>query len=494
VKTAACAGAEGQGQLSGRRPHKRHDEFAHQIFMSKILQMVFVVAGLLVTGGAHANSSTRFDVRVDISSDTSPRFSVEARFAVPLKVLALFNFPSAERPGGQAESIKELKAFDSRGREVPIAFVGNGRWATKSEISRITYRVLADHDEVRWGPGKDEVATKFDRTWFFVGNAFFLMDPAYERAIRVRFHLPAGWRATTPWAREGAHWIAESADQLQQNAFAVGEDAPRRIVADGIPITLMLDSRLEKSAAEIENLLQALPRVYGTFWQHGLPGPITIFAFADPQTDGGAFRNSFALRIAQAQSAVDERVWIHLLAHELMHLWLGSGKIRGDASGSIYWFLEGGTDYLTARLNYDAKIIDRTTYEVRLGNFVRRYLLGARLTPDISMARAGAEKWRHYELIYGGGALFAMLLDRELSTESPGRFDTLMAELYRNATAPMTEAQLLALLDGGSAGTASSLVDWINAGPDVASLVARLGRAGMRAAIFTPDELYIELE
>src|SRR5207342_2664169 len=153
-------------------------------------------------------------------------FQVDATFATPTTRLDLNNHAGSQRPNAQSESIRSLQAFDDHGQPVPTVFVGQGTWEMKPlPASRVSYQVIADHDQATWIAGKDEVATKFDQTFFFAGDAFFLVDYDWpNRPIDVEFNLPQGWAVTSPWTTRGTHLIAENADGLGTNAFAMGRD------------------------------------------------------------------------------------------------------------------------------------------------------------------------------------------------------------------------------------------------------------------------------
>ena len=160
-----------------------------------------VLASCLLSSLALAqDASTDPVARYVVRHAGADRFAVEATFAVPSTRLDL-NSHGSSRPDAQAGSVRDLHAFDAAGKEVPIAFVGNGTWELKGgAASRIAYTLVADHDAYEWQAGKDEVAAKFDRSYFFAGDAFFLLDYDWpKRTIDIDFDLPAGWMATTPW-------------------------------------------------------------------------------------------------------------------------------------------------------------------------------------------------------------------------------------------------------------------------------------------------------
>jgi predicted metalloprotease with PDZ domain len=215
-----------------------------------------------------------------------------------------------------------------------------------------------------------------------------------------------------------------------------------------------------------------------------------VFVFPDPQTDGGAFSSSFALRIASPVRPVESIVWSHLLGHELMHLWNGAGRIRTAEDGSAYWFTEGVTDYLTIKLMYEAGLLDRDMLAQRLANLVRRVLIAERLTPRSGFAAAGGRKAEQWHRLYGGGALFALLLDAELSATDSTAFRSALRDAYAGGVTPYDHEGLLRRLNRTTNGRASEIVQWLEGAPDDAQIRERLARSGIAIATFV-DEVYV---
>jgi predicted metalloprotease with PDZ domain len=437
-----------------------------------------------------------------VTRESADAFRVEAEFDVPATRLDL-NSHGSSRPDAQAASVRELHAFDAQGREIPFEFAGNGTWEFKATpVSRITYRLLADHDAATWQAGKDEVATRFDASYFFAGDAFFLVD--YDRQggpIRVDFDLPAGWRVTSPWvtvdgkATAPLTVLAASADDLGTNVFAMGSDPARQVTAGGMQVTWLSDSRVQSTEAALLPLMERLPRAYSDFWGAAPGDKLTVFFLSDPDTDGGAFRNSFAMRFATPLRASERVVWEHTLGHELMHVWMNNANagihITGD--GSAYWFTEGFTDYLTVKLMRQAGLIDEALANQRLANQIRRYEVGKRLSPDVGFGAAGKEKHKHWELIYGGGAFFALLLDAELSRASPTAFRDALRAVQANPGVRYDNASMLARLDEHTGGRASALLAQVEKGMTLAQIRAALAPAGVSVEGFASDEVYVSL-
>jgi predicted metalloprotease with PDZ domain len=457
-----------------------------------VLALAAAAPAVAATEPGSAEPIARYRVRFE-SPDA---FRVEAEFAQPTARLDL-NSHGSSRQDAQAASVRDLQAFDAQGRPVPVVFAGNGTWEFKAApASRITYRLLADHDAATWIAGKDEVATRFDRSFFFAGDAFFLVDYDWPaRPIAVGFDLPAGWRVTSPWRAEGATQVAASADDLGTNVFAMGQDPARQVTAGGMQVTWLSDSRVQSTEAALLPLMERLPRAYSDFWGAAPGDKLTVFFLSDPDTDGGAFRNSFAMRFATPLRDSERVVWEHTLGHELMHVWMNNANagihITGD--GSAYWFTEGFTDYLTVKLMRQAGLVDEAFANQRLANQIRRYEIGKRLSPDVGFGAAGKEKHKHWELIYGGGAFFALLLDAELAKTSPTAFRDALRAVQATPGVRYDHAAMLARLDEHSGGRASALFAQVEQGMTLAQIRAALAPAGVSVEGFASDEVYVSL-
>jgi predicted metalloprotease with PDZ domain len=240
-------------------------------------------------------------------------------------------------------------------------------------------------------------------------------------------------------------------------------------------------------------MFDKLPATYTEFWG-GSPGEaLTVFFLSDPETDGGAFHNSFAMRLATPLRASEAPVWQHTLGHELMHVWMNNSNdgMRLGSGGQTYWFTEGFTDYLTVKLMHQAGLLDDAMYGQRLANQIRRYEFGRRLSPGVTLAAAGKEKHKNWELVYGGGAVMALLLDAELSRESPTAFRDALRRVQHQGAVTLDAPALLKVLDESSHGRASAIMQQLDAGMGTPQLRAALAPSGITVEGFATDEVYV---
>jgi predicted metalloprotease with PDZ domain len=435
--------------------------------------------------------------RYTVSRSGDDAFQVRAELAQPSGRFDVFYFPVEGRPEGQADSVSDLHAYDAAGAELALAYVGEGGWEIEdAQASSLSYRLLADHDAVDWGnggPGKDEVATRFDHSYFFAGHAFFLVDfEAPACPIEIAFDLPSDWVVTSPWPMDGHIATASGPYNLAQNVFAMGEDLPSEGDIGGMRISWLVADALADQEPRITELMDALPRVYAEFWGGPSADRFATFFFPDRMSDGGAFEESFAMRLAAPVTPTDERIWAHTLGHEIMHLWNLRNAPSWPDVDSIYWYSEGFTDYLTLKLMSQAGLLPEGMLEQRLANILRRYEIAKRLSPGVSLAEAGYDKLTNWELIYGGGALMALMLDAEVSQSDPLAFRDALRTVRNDGNEPYDQPRLIAALDAETDGRASAIQSWIDSEPDFAEIRARLAAVGIAASNFRFDEVYVD--
>jgi len=423
-------------------------------------------------------------------------FEVEASFARPISRLDLAHFPLEARPEGQAASVHALHAYAADGSSVAIAYVGEGGWETGDDAAtRITYQLHADHGEVDWGmggPGKEEVGDYFDQSYVFAGHAFFLIDWGAPRCpVEIGFDLPEGWLVTSPWPVEnGTHHVGEYWS-LGQNVFAMGQDAPQHSRVGGLDLTWLMDQRLLLIRDEVETILSDLPAAYTELWGAAPGDRFNVFFMTDYMSDGGAFYDSFALRIALPLSPADEISWSHTLAHEVMHIWNDLGKGPEGNVPELEWVNEGFTDYLTLKMRGRTGQLDSDILEQRIANLIRRYRLSEHLDPGLTIAEAGRDKSSNWHLIYGGGALAAFFIDAELSGTDPDRFGEVLRILREERGAGYTYESFMQVLDRETDGLGSEVVNWLDSRPGNVELVKRFNRYGLDVSLFAVDEAYV---
>lgn len=269
---------------------------------------------------------------------------------------------------------------------------------------------------------------------------------------------------------------------LARNAFIIGTQAPGQVEAPTMRVAWVVDERLGAIEPRLRSILTSLPAVFGQYFGSTPANHYAVVVFQGEGMDGGAFRQSFPLQLAGPVRPVDELVWSHGLAHEMLHLWIGN-HIRGAEPAATSWFTKGFTDYLAIKLGYRAGLFDEAMLEQRLANIVRWVRLAPRLSPAVGLVEAGTRKHQHWERVYGGGAMVALLLD----AEQPAALQAALRNLNDHAATPLTQAALLERLDASSGGAATKIFAAVDAGLEFGALVERFGDVGLEVTGFSSD-------
>lgn len=387
---------------------------------------------------AYGACSGADDYRVRIDAEQR-HAEVRASLCLHSDTLSMFDVePVPGLPNGHYDLVEHLRIRDARGRALAANALGMGdlRVAGGQRIS-LHYRVRLEHARYRWPAGLEEVSYRTDEGLLIGGSRLFFVDGevASQQPIRVRFELPRGWQAHTPWPATSRPLQFQPASRrdLLNNVVFLGSAHAETFDADGIRIELVLGQRYRAQAARFIEILRRQLHSYTELFQ-GPPRTrrYLIVINEGASGDGGAFAGSFSQFIAGDADRLNEVNWAHALAHELLHFWNGLSLVPADPREE--WFKEGVTDYLTIATMARNGLIDQTLLMKRLENLARRYRMARMLQgSDLSLRAAGADKQRQRMLVYGGGALVALALDARLRVVSEDRLSlaSLMAAMHQ---------------------------------------------------------------
>lgn len=405
------------------------------------MRYALTVLLMLASTGAFARTSYTVIVHEDPKT-----VHVSGSFEVTSNTIGMYITRSPQLAGGQADLVRDLVAT-SGGTKVACEYVEGGDWlldgVTAGQRIDIEYDVLTEHDKYGWGPGIDEVAYRQEDGLFFTGFSLFIVGGmGSEEPIDVRFELPSGWHASTPWSAEGsteALYHPKNMMDLLRNCMFMGTHLEESIEIGGFTFVLAIggDFKTQKQmfVDAMTPLLPAYVEMYG-----GMPSASRYLAVINPgsRSDGGAFPGSYSMLISGEVNETSRAVWGHGIAHELMHFWNGH-TLKPASPSDEEWFKEGFTDYLTI-IQLSRSGLDRPEITYRkLENLARRYVVAKRLMGSTdSMRAAGAQKHQNRFLVYGGGALVAFALDvriRDASDNKAG-LDDLMSAMYAEFNEP----------------------------------------------------------
>ncbi len=364
---------------------------------------------------------------------------VDVSFSIDEPVIFMYVQGTKELPDGEASFIKNLEMKQSPGSVVPLKNLGAGDWkhgAERNTRVTLSYDIELNHEKFPWPSGIDEVLFTRDDGIFFTGDALFILPGTGLKNIAVTMNVPAGWKISVPWKqKEGNTFVADSYRDLIINCGFIGTHHTETISVDDFSLRLAVGGTQKKSVPLFINTMTPAVRAYTRQFGGSKFTDYLIVIHDDVMSDGGAFRSSFSQVIDGEANANSVVTWGHTMLHEIFHLWNGNAIIP---STQEEWFKEGVTDYMTVKYLYTLKIFNETNFLKAMENTYRKYVLARMMermtqTPAVSIRDAGNDKAKNRLLVYGGGALIAMMLDVELRERTNGAagLEELLTTMYR---------------------------------------------------------------
>ncbi len=424
-------------------------------------------------------------------------FEITARFRQSSGVFEVFDVENANRDGSSSDFITNVMHVKPGGTE-PVAYLGEGTWRldahTPSAPATIRYTLEARHETYAWRNGKEEIAYRFDDAYYFVGARIFLLDlDLIGCAPEISFVLPANWEAAAPWpSTSPSSFRPANGELMMSNGFAIGPTLQTldATFGDSGKVKFVYEKSLAPVARQAAADMDRIVKRYTKIFNGSANGDFMIFMTTDQGNDGGAFRNSFAQRFKAPVRDSDGIIWRTTFAHETLHLWMGH-TIR-PSDGDIEWFKEGFTDYITSKTMFAEGVYSTADYSKKIENIIGRYMIGLAFGGPKSLVEASNNKSANRLTVYGGGALMALLLDAEMTTDiGDGAFERMLADVFAGSAEPYPQARLMAALDRNSNGRASAILAEIDAGLDPFALADRLDPHGLELSVFTPEEMYV---
>ena len=467
--------------------------------MIKPIAFAAMTIGLISGSAAYAQPACgNAPVRYDIRHGAGTTFHVEAEFAATSGQFDIGWRTAEGTEDGPVDFIRSVEGRDDAGNWHAADYDGYGTWLLPEADTRaydaVRYDILAEHDRAVWNIGKEEIAYRFDDAFYFVGSPVLVADYGWsDCTFEVTVDGPSDWTTVAAWAqREDGTYQADGLTELLRNIFVTGPGLePRTMRIGEMDVTLLAQDELREGGPALETLLdETLGRYVDLFGSAPMDRYLVVFG-EGRMNDGGAFANSFGQRVLSPLRMSEQLLWSRLLAHEALHAWIGI-TIRPENAFDLQWFTEGGADYLTAKTLYRSGQIDEHDLIFTIEGQVRRFLLGRISSGSIGLIEAGVEKQQNRQLVYGGGALFHLFLDAEMTARTgAGSYEAVMRQLYENSNAPYSIERLMQVLDDASGGSASEIYAFLNEPLNPNAVTERLTRIGLPTAAFGPDELLV---
>lgn len=392
---------------------------------------------------ASVSAQTAYTISVD---PAKPKIiHVEADLTLENDTLYMLEYGADDHTRRWAYFVRDLRGFDSSGKPVEIEPVADdAKWkvSAKGRV-KLQYDVVIEHPGYTWPGGIDGIAFPIDSGIFATGRTFLIMNGAAARNIPVTFRLPAGWRATAPWTPvSSTKYIARDLTDLSESLVQLGKHEEFTLKRRGFELVFALSgSGIASQKAAYEKLANGVLDYYINL-MGGIPKPppsrplkrIVVAVNPGKESDGEVVGNQISIVFDPADDSFSQMISKFIFAHEFFHLW--NGKTLNVESSKEDWFKEGVTNYYTLKALVHTGAITREDYLTALSNlFYKRYAAdpgyGKLSMRDVA---SGADKDKHWGLVYGGGLFAGMCQDVGIrrATKNRKSLDDLMRAFYKN--------------------------------------------------------------
>jgi len=392
----------------------------------------FQILFLILVAPVLLSAETKYSITIEHNL----RRIAYVQCSTTLSDITLFmdNSGSHHLKDGYAYYIRNLTVKEISGKEIPWSYKGDGIWELKSQSGRqitIEYQVSLEHDKIQWPHGPDEAPYIRDDCLFWTGRALFILTEDI-RDIEVNFTLPPGWFVSSPWEKRKGKpntFLVKSINELTDAFLLIGSHQETLIKKKGMEVLLASGKDLQKTIPFIKNIICEYIKYFRNLFGGAPQDRILLVMNTYNNGGGGVFGKSISILFREMPTEKNLG-WIHLIAHELFHVWNGRAIKYQDVKE--YWFSEGFTEYYSYIISSRLGIINERKLLNSLENIFSRYLTYA---GSASIRDSGLNKTKreNASLIYGGGCVVALVMDIEIRnmTNNKKSLDNLMKLMYK---------------------------------------------------------------
>jgi len=400
---------------------------------------------LLSSVSANINTNNETSYKITIDANNPRLVKIEASFVLQDNLLYMNKHGAEQFPKRWANFVQNINVKDVKGNLLTIKELPDAQWKVKApanEKVNLSYEVVLKHDDSQWAGGIDGVA--FARDWgvFYTGRTFLILNGKARDNIQVSFQIPDNWRVTAPWnsyKNKPNVFLARNLTDLSESMFFAGTHEEFSVKRNGFELVFALGG-VAAQKDSYKTLAQGVLDYYIKL-MGGIPNPppdnkfkkSVVIINAGKDLDGEVIGNHISMILDPNGDQQAQLIAKFIFAHEFFHLW--NGKSINVAETTEDWFKEGVTNYYTLKALHNIKVISEKDYFDTLNNlFYRRYKtdsgLGKSSMRDVAR---GAEKDKHWGLIYGGGLFVGMCQDINIRKETANQksLDILMRDLFK---------------------------------------------------------------
>lgn len=409
------------------------------------IRVPLIVSVAVVAFGLRASSALGIDPPetyvVRIAADDVRTAHVEATVTIGADELLRMNDENNQGlKDGWRTFVRDFRVATMDGEAVSPDALPGSQWRLKGLAGKrvkLSYDVELRHDQVRLNFGDNGAAYANDWGVMWSGRALFVAGTDSE-SVRVRFELPDGWKVTPAWEAvndRGAEFAPRSVDDLLNSGFFAGthtslgiEDgaASIRVALAGEHVLGMRDS--------MDKMTRMYLRHYAERFGPAPSSEMVLIASDSSYWGGEVMGRAISLSVAGGPREGFDPLQVlgHVIAHEIYHLWNATMKLDPASDAELEWFKEGFTaEYSSWTAGVGVGDLDEATLLSQIESDWKKYVAAA--ADGVTIAAAGADKSKHYDLVYSGGMIAAFVLDVQIRSASDGTksIDSLVPEVLR---------------------------------------------------------------
>lgn len=254
-------------------------------------------------------------------------------------------------------------------------------------------------------------------------------------SLTLEWRLPKSFNAYNSYgAKIERQKVTTDFDRLRDAFFVAGSNLRETVVnVRNQPVTITFEGSWDRIPDE--DFVNAISRVIAKqreiFNDDKFPYFfVNLLSVDDDCTSnikfaGTAHPNSFRAFFPNGEDCNFSPEMKHLIAHELMHMWIGKkikvGKERGHIDGK--WFTEGWTDYFGRISAYRAGVLTEEEYFQTLNRQLEKYYVSSERMVTLKglvdrMYKRGQSNRALEDVPYQQGELMAMLINKDIKLAS----------------------------------------------------------------------------
>ena len=421
---------------------------------------------LLFTQASLATPGKPYQFTLDLTNVKNDRIPVNLKTPKIKKAEIIYNMPKMV-PGTYAvydfgKFISDFKAYDKKGRALPVQQLDENRWkiSKAKSLDHISYWADDTFDNIKkedlvFEPGGTNIEENKNflvNTHGYIGYFDDMKRVPYELTITK----PAGFYGSTPLKAVNT---SASADTYRINSYMEVVDSP---LMYNVPDTANLniggsqvlvsiyDAQQKIKAHDIAAYIQETLNAQKNYLGGKLP--VDKYAFLIYIDDAfnstgsfGALEHSYSSvyylpPLSSAQIAGQIR---NIAAHEFFHI-VTPLSIHSEEIGDFdyihpkmsehLWLYEGVTEYFATHVQVNQKLVSPEEYLAKLSSYITHSKQYNDTLPFTQMSKGALDVYeKQYGNVYQKGALIGMALDIRLRELSDGKYGirNLMADLSK---------------------------------------------------------------